>query len=165
MGENRFWPIMNLKLTIALCVVFLGVTQAYNCTYGLVAGKEAYECNACKGPTAAIPTVETREEKSQLVALLLQIFLGNLGVGPFYYGDAGLGAGLLCLFLGPCLIACCAQIFLGVKLGAGGGDGGEGGGALVTCVSCIVCLACCAGFILGIVYIILIATAGFRPDE
>merc|ERR1712072_668930 len=187
-------PIMNLKLTIALCVVFLGVTQAYNCTYGLVAGKELYECNACKGPSLAIPTVETREEKSQLVALLLQIFLGGFAVGPFYYGLMGLGAGLICLSIVPCCFLCCAQVVLGVNArgagstdvvqedevgttldtlegsgkgtGSGAGSGGnDGGGALGMCVACIGCLGCVASVVCNFVFIILIATGGCRPDE
>merc|ERR1711924_573767 len=113
---------MNFNLTLALCVIFIGCTEAYNCTNGLRANMKLYQCNACKGLTPG-SSVETRTEKSQLTALLLQIFLGGFGAGFFYYGLTGLGAGIISL----CLVACCCGI--AVQAAAGGSGGGRGGGS------------------------------------
>ena len=45
--------------------------------------------------------------RSQLVAFLLSLFLGEVGAANFYIGQNGLGAGQLVLFLSTFIIICC----------------------------------------------------------
>jgi TM2 domain-containing membrane protein YozV len=60
----------------------------------------------------------TYKRKKQLVALLLQIFLGNLGVARFYVGDIGIAVGQLLLGLGgiifPCVALCAGAVSEGL---------------------------------------------------
>jgi len=67
---------------------------------------------------------EWRDQKSALTAFLLQLFLGNWAAGYWYYGYYGLGAGLISMFLGPCVLMCC---FFCCGVGAAASVGFAGG--------------------------------------
>jgi len=84
--------------------------------------KKDFECNTCN-------TDETREQKSAVVALLLQLFLGQFAAGIFYYGDVGLGVGLIFLGFAPCICCCCLCMVTAV--GSAGGNAMRGGGGAV----------------------------------
>jgi len=73
-------------------------------------GEQSWECL-----TGSCATYEWRDSKSALVALLLQIFLGTLGGGYWYYGYYLLAVLQLLLGLLPCL-SCCLY---GSSTGAG----------------------------------------------
>ena len=101
-------------------------------------------------------------DKSQLTALLLSLFLGQLGAGRFYVGDVGLGSAKLLLTLGPCFLGCFACVYMGCSAAAltacfsKSGDGAsaqQDGDAETVCVGCttigvgcLLCLACLVPF-------------------
>jgi TM2 domain-containing membrane protein YozV len=65
-----------------------------------------------KRQLAAAPQGTTAEGKSQLVALLLNIFLGGLGIHRFYLGYVGMGILYIALLLTSFLIVPAIALFV-----------------------------------------------------
>jgi len=106
-----------------------------------------------------------KDAPKMLTALLLQIFLGYLGVGFGYMGRWDLFGLMMGLILGPCIISCIAVCCC--KKAADGDEGEQSsllasGGACGALSACLVCLVPFAQF--GVLLWSIIAIANYSID-
>ena len=97
------------------------------------------------------------EQKEQLIAFLLSLFLGYFAVGRFYCELFTTAAVKLALTVGfPCIM-CCISICVGggAVMLSSSGRGGSGGGAVAVCMSCLMIVWALAVFAWALADVIL----------